>query len=191
MARPRNQDFLRNMRFFVQVVDLGGTGAVDTLGTGNDPAKPPAQVPKTGFSAITMPELTVENVEYREGHRLYAMKFPGNTTVNDITMSRGVSGKDTAFYDLIMRVVEGGGEYRADLSILHYGREATQPGQSQPGKQASLANLAAVPNPRTILVYEAFPTRYKPGSDLDGSSSDVSIMEVDFAFEHFEVIAEQ
>lgn len=185
MARPKNQDFLRNMRFFVTIVDVGGNGAADLLSTGNDVAKP-----QTGFSAVTTPELTVESVEYREGHYLYARKFPGNTTTNDITLSRGVSGKDSAFYTWIMRVIEGGDQYRADLDIMHYGREATQPGQSQPGKQSSIANLSAVTNPRSYRIYEAFPIRHKFGADLDATSSDVSIMELDLAYEHAEVIPE-
>lgn len=190
MARPKNQDFLRNMRFFVTILDVGETGAQDLFQNGNSTQNPPAKPPQTGFSACTVPEATVEVVEYREGHYLYARKFPGNVTFSDVTLSRGVSDRDSAFFKWIIRVIEGGEEYRADIEILHYGRESTQPGNPQPGKQAELANLAAVANPRRYRLYNAFPIRHKFGGDLDATSSDVSIQELDLSYEHAEVIDE-
>ena len=128
-------------------------------------------------------------MEYREGHYLYAREFPGNATFSDMTLSRGVTNTDTKFYAWIMRVVEGStGEYRAKLEVGHYAREATQPGPQAVGQQPDLATLGSVTDPRKYIIYNAFPVRHKFAGDLDASASDVSIMELDVAYEHAEVV---
>jgi hypothetical protein len=60
MARAQSDDFLHSMRFWVNVAaGPGGTSKPDLLGA------------EAGFSAVTVPEMTVEAVEYKEGQYIY------------------------------------------------------------------------------------------------------------------------
>lgn len=172
MPRAQSTDYLHSMRFQVEVAD----GNHLFLGQ-----------PEAGFSAVTVPEMTIESVEYKEGQMIYTRKYPGNPSMAELTMSRGVTRTDTSFWSWVQTVAEGG-DYRADLRIKHYHRD-------------SLPNVAfpppAVPNSTVINkdagakvyeVHEAFPMRHKVASDLDATASEVSIMELDVAFEHFAVL---
>ena len=178
MARPMREDFLGSMRFQVSATLAGG---------GPDPLQPAGA--QAGFSACTMPELSQEGVEYREGNYIYTKKFPGVPSIGgDLTLSRGVSRRDTAFYNWMLTVVEGGppgtqvaGEYRADLEIKHYHRDvAVAPG-------SDLIPVKATPT-KTVNILHAFPSRFKPGADFEATSGDVSIMELDVAFEQFKIV---
>ena len=160
MPRPSSYDFLHSMRFHVVVV--GGDSQL--LG-----------VPEAGFSAVTTPELTIEMVDYREGQYTYTRKLPGIPSYTEITMSRGVMVKDTSFWKWIRKAVEGG-DYRVDLQILHFHRAAMEEGK---------VNMD-VPG-RTYEVYDAVPMRHKVAADLDATSSEVSIMELDVAFERLDI----
>lgn len=160
MARAQKEDFLHSFRFHVRVSD----GGVNLLGT-----------PDAGFSAVSSPELTLEMVEYREGQFTYTRKQPGIPTVAEITMSRGVTTTNTQFWKWIKRAAEGG-EYRADLQILHFQRTALD---------GATVNTD-LPG-RTYEVHQAVPMRHKVASDLDATASEVSIQELDVAYEWFDI----
>jgi len=177
MARAVDTDFLQSMRFQVEV-DAQGGGGVTTLSL-----KGPSGT-SAGFSAVTTPELSSEAVEYREGLYVYTRKFPGVPTQADITMSRGVARRDTSFFTWIKTVVEGAGavpakEYRIDFTIKQYDRET-----SLQGTDTLLESAKPV---RSYVVKEAFCIRCKPAGDLDATASDVSIKELDCAYEQFSV----
>lgn len=185
MARSMQADFLQNMRFHVTATQAGG---------GPDPLQPGGldgsggRRPDAGFTAVTAPELNIESVVYREGTMIYERKQPGVPTMGgDITMSRGVARQDGAFYLIALNVAEGGGEYRSDLTILHYHR-----GLSVTGGGASAVNFTnidvrtAIPA-RRYRLFNAFCMRFKVAADLDATSSDISVAETDWAFESFTV----
>ena len=171
MARAQSTDFFHSMRFHVDVV-----GSNLVLG------------PSAGFSAVTVPEMTVEAVEYHEGRDIYTKKQPGNPTFSEITMSRGVTKADSTFWLWILQIAEGSaapGDYRVDLRIKHYHRD------SLPGPNAAGGNSTVIKSDtgaRIYEVYEAFPMRHKVASDLDATASEISIMELDVAFEYFNII---
>lgn len=175
MARPVSDDFLHSMRFHVEVID-GSVPPTERLGT-----------PEAGFSMCSVPEATVEPVEYKEGTYIYTRKQPGNTTFGEISMSRGVAITDSAFWQWIKTVIEGSGNYREDIRIKHYHRE-----EALPGSGDVTTNLTAIPTSRnaarTYQVFEAFPSRHKVAGDLDATASEISIMELDLAFEYFNLI---
>lgn len=177
MARPTTADYFQNNRFQLAIVDGSGFEAFTT---------------EAGFSACTLPEATVEQVEYREGNYLYSRKQPGNVSMNDLTLSRGVVLTETNFFTWMMQVVEGavGTHYRADLAIKHYHRDAL-PGTNAPaaGNQTVVA-LDQASTFRTYTCYEAFPIRHKVASDLDATSSDISVAELDVGFEYFDMTTE-
>ncbi len=187
MARPLQTDFLHSMRFQV-VVNPGdlNINPLTLLKTDTIDA---------GFSAVTTPEATVEAVEYKEGTMVYTRKFPGNPTVSDITLSRGVARLDSSFWDWLRVVIEGGpagqpaAEYRVDLDIKHFHRDASLIRAIPDDKSATV--LAAGAPARTYHVREAFPIRHKVAGDLDATASEISIMELDVGYEHFEITEHQ
>lgn len=177
MARAQAEDFLHSCRFHVDVIGVGDQRRLRT--------EPGSQA---GFSAVSTPEATVEAVEYKEGHTLYTKKYPGNVTMSDITMSRGVARQDSSFWDWLRQVIEGTGEYRADLDIKHFHRDtALTRNFPTTGAEANSTRLNIDSPARVYHVHEAFPTRHKVAADLDATASDVSIMELDCAYENFEV----
>jgi phage tail-like protein len=176
MARAVKLDYLHNMRFHVTAIGVGGIRPLEVNG-------PEAEA---GFSAVTTPEATVEAVEYKEGQFLFTRKYPGHVTYGDVTMSRGIAKLDTQFYSWIDTVIMGTGEYRVDLSILHYHRDEALPGVHSAGlRDVTLLKAAAAA--KTYYLYNALPVRCKLSSDLDATDSGVSIMELDVAYETAEL----
>lgn len=180
--RAQATDPLHNFRFHAKVV---GDAGIDI--DGSEPLQPAGgegaivgEGAEAGFQAITMPEYTLESVEYREGTRTYTLKFPGVPTTNDLTFTRGVARLDTAFYDWTREAIEGR-EYRADIVIYHFVRGARSAPTFNPG-----TNLGDATSKRYVL-FDAFPIRVKVAGDADATSSDISLAELDIAYERFEI----
>lgn len=180
MARPQSTDFLASMRFHVGVIPSGDQ-SLDLRTGGNKP--------QAGFSNVSTPSITVEAAEYKEGQMVYTRKYPGNPSVDAVTMSRGVARGDSSFWDWVRVVVEGSGDYRATVEIKHYHRDTalTKPvGGTGDGVNKTDIDLAKPA--RTYILHEAFPTTHKVAGDLDGTSSEISIMELEVTYENFEVV---
>lgn len=173
MARSAASDLLNNMRFHVTASLPGGVDPLQPRAEGL------AERVQAGFNTVTIPEITSEAVEYKEGLMHFPRKYVGAPTVGDVSLNRGVAARDTTFYDLSMRAAKGNGEYRVDLTILEYAREALRGGRGIDPRTADPA--------RTIRCYNAIPTRCKPSADKDSSSGDISIAEIDFAVEDMDL----
>jgi phage tail-like protein len=170
MARPTASDFFHNMRFGVRT-------AQTTYLEG-------------GFSACSTPEASNEAVEYREGQQVYTQKFPGLPTMSDLTLSKGVVLQANAFYNWMFSTIEGAGTYRDDIVIAHFHRGALSGfanGGLNAANNASAISDDGIPR-REYTCNEAFPIRCKVASDLDATSSDVSVSELDIAYESFYII---
>jgi phage tail-like protein len=157
MARAVNTDFYQAFRFGVSVTE----GAVTYI------------EPNAGFNNITVPEVTMEAAEYREGSFTWTQKYAGVPTVSDATFQQGVSsvaagGNGAPFFDWALAAINGS-EYRATVTIRHLHR--------------TLGDTDS----RQIILQEAFPIRVKPDGDLDATSSEVSIREMDVACESVDV----
>lgn len=177
MARAQATDPLHNFRFHARA------GAV--AGLNEDPLQPTTldsigETAEAGFQAITSPELTAEVAEYREGLLTYTQKYPGIPTTNDVTFNRGVARFDTAFFQWVTAAVEGR-EYRSDVTYLHALRE----GRTEPFNAVDDFANASV---KRYILRQAFPIRVKLAGDLDASTSDVSIAEMDVAYEKPEMV---
>jgi len=173
--RQLENDFLHSMRYHVTV---DTEAAQDILSPGEVQA---------GFSAVSTPELSSEAAEYKEGLDVYTRKYPGNPTVSDVTLSRGVTWRDTTFYDWMRKVVEGKGAYRATVTIDHFHRIGfLNRNEGDEAPYSALKLEAASPAVQYIL-YNAFPIRDKVAADLDATSSEVSVEEMDVAYEFFDV----
>lgn len=182
MARAQNTDFMQSMRFLVTVVNVGG-GAPTAGGTGFIGA---------GFSSCSTPGMSLESVEYKEGQMVYSRKQPGNPQMDDVSLAKGVARKSGDFYDWTRTVAEGGGEYRIDFDILHLHRIEGLPrgttGRVSPSTSRKPHELLLNPGQKAARIYhvlEAFPTRFKPASDMDATASEISISELDVAYEDF------
>jgi len=171
MPRAAVDDLMQGFRFHVIARKSDGTNPVDFSRPGEFDGKGHA-----GFQSVTIPELSVEPVEYREGTFQWTQKYPGPPTVSDCTLMRGVAKQDTTFYDWVRDSVDGD-EYRCDVTIYHYQRtemgSATQAEESDSFRRIECANCV--------------PTRAKPAGDFDSMSGEVSLAEVDFAMESFDV----
>lgn len=178
MARAQATDPLHNFRFHVRATAVDGIGS-DPLQPGGEPSPGVGDTAEAGFQAVTTPEYTVESAEYREGLKTYTEKYPGIPTTNDITMSRGVARGETSFYDWVRAAIEGG-NYRSDVTIFHAQRD----GRSSP---FNADNDFTDANSKRYILRDAWPMRVKIAGDLDASTSDISLAEVDVSFERFDV----
>jgi len=171
--RAANTDLMQGFRYHV-TANIGGS---DPLQTTPDSDRTGYETKgHAGFQSVTIPELSVEASEYREGIYKYTQKYPGPPTVSELTLIRGITKRDTAFFDMIMASIDGQ-EYRADVTIWHYQRA-----------EMGLANAVEQTNAiRRIECAEAFAIRAKPAGDLDSMAGDVSLAEVDMAIESFEL----
>ncbi len=181
MARAQASDPLHAFRFHVRADTIAGIDSINA-----DPLQPDALpliggAPEAGFQACTTPEVTLETADYREGTRTYTQKYPGIPTMNELTMSRGAALNDTAFLRWCQAAIEGR-EYRTDLEIAHAPREA----RSYPFSSSDAFDFD---KSRKYVVYEALAIRVKPAADLDAGTSDVSLAEVDVAFENFDIVS--
>jgi phage tail-like protein len=182
MARAKATDFLHSFRFHVVVNGFGATGTTAVLQTGTDR-------PQAGFNQCSTPEASEEAVEYREGHYIYTQKYVGLPSLSDVTLQRGVAMTDGSFWQWMKRCIEGNEEYRADVDIRHMHRDAKPQTQSSPSVAMSPMAIPAngAPGVITYHLHEAFPTRHKVAGDLDSTASEVSIQELDLAYEWFDI----
>jgi len=152
-VRAQSDDLLQSFRF--HVVEGVTEGFLDSA---------------AGFNNVTTPEVSVEVAEYREGNRKYTIKQPGVPTVESCTLSKGVAQAGRNFTDWLLEKVLGGAPYRTILDINVYA-------QAEDGTVETHAPV------RSISCKEAFPNRVKIVGDLDATSSDINLQEVEAACE--------
>ena len=190
MARAQATDFLQNFRFHVETIDRAGTGwnPIDYNRTSSGNGGNTGVDSVAGFQSCSLPDVSMDAVEYREGTYKYTKKFAGVPTISDVSLMRGVVVKDTAFYDWIIRAVSGA-EYRADIQIKQFTRNNMVLPDGGGEAEWSVGENAIIPPKcaRTYICHECLPTRAKPAGDLDATSSEVAMGECDFALEWFEV----
>lgn len=183
MARAQSTDFLQNFRFHVKSIAIAGTGW-DPIGYLRPGEENTGIGSEAGFQSCSLPDTSMDAVEYREGTYKYTKKFAGLPTIGDVSLMRGVVKNDTVFYDWMVRAV-GGAEYRADIAILQYARSNMR-NTTTPAENSAVPSTAA----RTYKCYNCLPTRAKPAADFDATSSEVAMAECDFALEYYEVEVE-
>jgi phage tail-like protein len=164
VARAMSTDPFHAFRFQVKVANKQYKG---------DPLGPTT----AGFNSVSLPTMNGEVVEYKEGVWVMRRKFPGDVTVDDVTLSRGVTVKSSEFFTW-MDMTKKGAEYRVDLNIHHMHRSDI----------ASQADFTAVTGSRIIKLKECLPVSVKVGSDMDSQSSEISLQEITVACESFEVV---
>lgn len=155
MARSIDTDLYHNFRFHV----------VDPAGGNLDPV--------AGFSKVSIPEISMDPAEYREGVFKYTRKYPGIPKVSECEMSKGVVKKESDFLKWILKPIDGGQNYRSDLLIEEY-------------HISDEFGINGTPS-RLIRIKEVFPISVKPSSDHDATQQDVSMQTLKLAVEEIEV----
>jgi len=128
--------------------------------------------PLAGFKTVSVPEETIEIAEYKEGIWTYGRKQLGNPAFSNVTMGKGIVKNDTIFSDYIRMAAEGN-PVRTDFNILHFHRDDVQ----------GLMEYTKAKPSRIIRCYNSLPTRVKFSADMDASSSDIAIQEIEMAVE--------
>lgn len=176
MARSYTADYFHSMRFHVSAQTAAGTNPLK-YGT-----------VEAGFTNVTTPDITVAPVEYREGHYLYTRKYPGIPSMGEMQMSRGVARKDTSFWLWLKSAIHGSDEYRATLTIQHFHKADYTTLSVSDGTISALTDPSKTVASRKYVVYEAIPTHHKVAADLDANAGEVSIMNMDVAYEYFNIV---
>jgi len=164
MARAMDTDPFQGLRFHVKATKAGGANLESFTNS-------------AGFNTVSLPTHTVETVEYKEGIMVYRRKFPGDTTFDDITLTRGVTVANSEFWQWI-DAASSGREYRADLKIYQFHRDDI----------TDESDFSTIENPsRIINCFDCFPISVKSGSDMDSLSSEISIQEIVVSLERFSI----
>ncbi len=181
MARAMSADFITNSRFHMTALSSDGRSYLQRPVTA-------AGLSQAGFTTCSTPEATVEAKEYREGTFVYARKFPGIPSIGDISAARGLCRLDSSLWDWMRVVLEGSGEYRADISLAVFHRDTALTREfPSSGANANRTEIN-VDAPAVIFhCHDCFPTMVKAGGDLDAASGEVSIQEITISLETFEV----
>lgn len=151
MARAVETDPYHKFRFHV----------VDPAGGNLDPV--------AGFTTVTMPNVAVEVPVYREGTFKWTQKYPGVPTVGDVTMTKGIFKRESDFFNWVLKCVNGGEDYRADLVVNQY-------------HISDEFGINGTPTRATRLL-ETFAMDVKATDDLDSSSSEVAVQSLTLACE--------
>lgn len=155
MARAVDTDLYHNFRF--HVVDPAG-GNLDTV---------------AGFRTASIPEISVDPAEYREGVMRFTRKYPGIPKVGECQLSKGVVKKDSDFLRWLMKCINGGSDYRSDITIQEFHIADEWGIDGNPSK--------------VIRLKEVWPSSVKVTGDKDATSSDVAIQEITLMVEEVEV----
>lgn len=170
-SRSRLEDLLRSNRFWLVDVIPSSTFPFWVLGA-----------PFMGFQSITMPEISLEVDEVKQVNSMYKKYVYSGGSVGAITLMRGARVYDDTFFQWINRAVRGIDMNPRNLLLIQYTdinmSEYTGVDISLPTAMQAWEVAQFVPG-RAWLLWNTIPTRYKAGSDLDATSGEVSIMELD------------
>lgn len=167
MARSQDTDPLQNFNYYMLDVPA--------------PAIPPIAFPfKTGqnaseqkllsFKSITIPEVTLETKEIREGNWPFKHVIPlGFVSTGECTIQSAITPLSLDFYLWFHQAVYGIGAPRRNFTVVHTRQDKLEP--------------------RRIIVLEGcIPIGWKPSSTFDASSSEVSIEELTMSVHRVEVL---
>jgi phage tail-like protein len=195
MARLRADDFLQGHNFWV--FEFGASpkppfvvlnpivGAAPNPLAGSVPFLSGGLV--GGFSAVSLPELTASTASVSPINQSIPTTYVTGYEVGSVTLRRGVSRYDSSFYLWMLNAMRGTDKPHRNLMILHLSSAAIS---EEIGSQAAPVGAGYVEVIKTFgkayLLYDCIPTRYSLGGDLDASSADIMIAELEVAPNYFE-----
>jgi phage tail-like protein len=139
-----------------------------------------------------MPQLNLENQSIKEGNYEFPRKVMKSASASSISLEQGVSITNSDFYDWVRKAVVGRMGPR-NLLLVQFtrinpiGQEGVfrSPSSGFFGAAFGNAEFAARIPGRAWMLENCRPASYKPGSDLDGLSSEVSIATLELEMEEF------
>lgn len=182
MARASLTDYLQIGRF--HVLDVSFT-------------IPPILLPIFGFQGCTLPEITATMKNITEGNYEFPRKVYSGAEISDVTLTQGVSLFNSDFYDWIRKAIVGQRGPKNLLIIQFLNKGAKQSGRRgqlaaatrQTGVGATLGGglefVARLPG-RAWLLKNCRPSGYKPGTDFDSMSQEVSLATLTLSIEEME-----
>jgi phage tail-like protein len=177
VARGQQSDFLQIGRF--HVVDVSFT-------------IPPVLVPVFGFKGCTLPQITINMRNIVEGNYEYPRKVVQGAEVGNVMLEQGVSLINSDFWDWTRKAVVGRKPPKNLLIVQFQRRNAAGGGNVLDGATAFGNQIPGgfefqnkVPG-RAWILKQCRPAMYKPGTDFDGMSQEVSIAQLELAYEEFE-----
>lgn len=183
MARSQLNDYLQVGRF--HILDVSFT-------------VPPVLIPIFGFARCTLPQVNLDIREISEGNYEYPRKVVRGATVSNVMLEQGVSMFNSDFWDWTRKAIVGRKPPKT-LLIVHFTRISTGAGNVLGNLSADIAVPGPVGNQtlggfefqekipgKAWVLKECRPASFKPGADFDAMSQDVSIAQLELAFEEFE-----
>lgn len=128
-----------------------------------------------GFSAATMPEVEIVTEQVNQGIMVPPIDIITGVTIGSVTLTRGVYVVDAEFYNWVRMAAAGetyGGMFRRDLLIILFKERVG----------FKIPDIPLLPKGipfRAYFMSDVIPVRYKPGSDLQGDSSELSLQEIE------------
>lgn len=178
MARSATADVIEGFRFEVLFLNFERF-SLFPVGQTDDESR-------AGFSEVTLPRVNVKERTYRENiSPTSVIKGAGLTSYEPVTMRRGKVNDNRSLYQLIDTVVNAASIVSPSTAVI------------------SDAGIIPVYNPdyridflikvrdrsaqvrKSFFVFNAFPTSYKPGDDLNANDDKKLIEEITFTYENF------
>jgi len=190
MARSSTSDPIEKFRFKITVIAVSPSlnGVAETIGAlsaSGTAAKPLAVLMRMGFSEITLPRTTISEIPYREnidGFRF--TKTPGLVRYEPVTLKRGVT-KSRELYDWLRLVND-------ELALLSVANELSKDFTKGPKQSENFRKdvVIEVLNREGVAIkgwylFNAWPTSYKPGDDLNAQSEEKLVEELTLTYELF------
>lgn len=138
-----------------------------------------------GFRSATIPEISVETKDIKEGSYEYKRSVPLSASVGDIDLHQGVQFFNSDFYDWVIATIRGKKQMRRSIMLIHFSTAALLGGHTGDSPLGSVVNQFIPLNDllgyfpaRAWMLKDCIPIRYKAGTDFDALGAEVSIAEV-------------
>jgi len=187
MARPSTVDPVEKFRFRLTVIaiDLSLEGLATTVGGLVRPLRGLSIITRAGFSELTLPKVTINAMDYREN--LDAQRFsrmPGLAKYDPITLRRGVT-KNRDLYDWY-RLVNDEIALTSVAQELASNAKFTVVQSENFRKDVIIEVLDREGTPiKAWYMFNAWPSSYKGGDDLNSQSDQKLIEELSLTYEFF------
>lgn len=191
MARSANQDPVERFRFRLTVIslDLSITGVVESVTGLTSPStflrQKLAVFTRAGFSEVTLPSATVNEMNYRENlDNQRFSKIPGLTKYEPVVLRRGVTDNRDLYewYQLVNN----------DIALLNVAQELSRDAKISPvqsdyfRKDVIIEVLDRSGAPiRAWYLFNTFPSSYKGGNDLSADTDEKLVEELGLSYEFF------
>lgn len=171
MARNQLTDFLQVGKFHILDVSI---------------SIPFVLLPVFGFARCSLPEVSADIFKIKEGNYEFARKVTKGADVGAITLEQGVSIFNSDFGDWMRKSLVGQVGPK-NLLIIQFSRINPADDPSLSGDFGGLFGFEfakRVPG-RAWYCKGCRPSRFKPGSDFDGMSQEISVASLDIEIEEF------